>query len=193
MTQTHAIDFAPAARALAQVVAGVRDDQLDGPTPCPAYTVADLLHHVAGLTVAFAAAARKQPAGTAPSADGSRQPEGWRRRIADDLAELAAAWREPAAYEGTTMAGPIEMPAPVAALVALDEIVVHGWDVARATGQPYDADPAAVAACAAWVEGFLVPEGVADGPFGPPVAVADDAPALDRLVALTGRDPGWTP
>lgn len=194
MTQTtEMIDFGPAARALAQVVSGVRDDQLGAPTPCPAYAVADLLDHVAGLTVAFIAAARKQALDGAPSIDGARLPAGWRERITDDLAELAVAWREPAAYEGTTTAGPLEMPAPVVALVALDEIVVHGWDIARATGQPYGTDPAAVAAAAAWVAGFTVPDGVGDGPFGPAVAVADGAPELDRLIGLTGRDPGWRP
>ena len=193
MTQTQEIDFGSATRALAQVVAGVRDDQLGAPTPCPAYTVADLLDHIAGLTIGFTMAARKQATGSGPSADGSRLPDGWRRRITDDLAELAAAWREPAAYTGTTMAGPVEMPGHVVALVALDEIVVHGWDVARATGQPYPADPAAIAACQAWVEGFTVPDGARGGPFGPPVTVPAGAPALDQLVGLTGRDPGWMP
>jgi uncharacterized protein (TIGR03086 family) len=138
-------------------------------------------------------AARKQATGGGPAADGSRLPEGWRERITENLAELAAAWREPAAYDGMTLAGPIEMPGSVAALVALDEIVVHGWDIARATGQRYPADLDAVAACLAWVEGFTVPEGAGDGPFGPPVAVPAGAPALDRLIGLTGRDPAWTP
>ncbi|OJY43915.1 TIGR03086 family metal-binding protein [Pseudonocardia sp. 73-21] len=194
MTQTtETVEFGPAARALAQVVDGVRDDQLDAPTPCPAYTVADLLDHVAGLTVAFTAAARKQALGGDASGDGSRLPEGWRERITDDLAELAAAWAEPAAYEGMTMAGPIEVPGHVAALIALNEVLVHGWDLARATGQPYGTDPAAVTAVAGWVAGFAVPGEVSEGPFGPAVAVPDTAPVLDRLVGLAGRDPGWQP
>jgi uncharacterized protein (TIGR03086 family) len=92
------------------------------------------------------------------------------------------------------MAGPIEMPAGVAVLVALDELVVHAWDLARATGQDYVPDPAAVAACAAWVEEFEVPAEVTDGgPFGPPVPVPADAPAIDRLIGNTGRNPAWTP
>ncbi len=194
MTQTtEMIDFGPAARALARVVGGVQDEQLDAPTPCPAYAVADLLDHIAGLTVAFTAAARKQAPGGNASGDGSRLPAGWRARITDDLAELAGAWAEPAAYGGMTMAGPVEVPGQVAALIALDEVLVHGWDLARATGQRYETDPAAVAAAAAWVAGFAVPGEVTEGPFGPAVAVADGAPELDRLVGLTGRDPGWLP
>ena len=177
---------------------GVADDQLTGPTPCPAYSVADLLDHIGGLSVAFAAAARKEelPGGGAPSADGSRLADGWRDLIASRLDDLGAAWLDPAAYDGVTMAGPIEMPADQAALVALDEVTVHAWDLARATGQPYPADPAAIAACAAFVEAFEPPPGGAaddGGLFGPPVAVPEDAPALHRLVGATGRDPYWTP
>jgi uncharacterized protein (TIGR03086 family) len=143
----------------------------------------------------FTAAARKQPlAAHGPSVDGSRLQPGWRERIGVDLDELAQAWRDPASHEGVTMAGPVEMPAEVTALVALDELVVHAWDLARATGQSYVADPTAVAACATWVEGFEVPDGVTDGgPFGPPVPVPADAPAIDRLIGGTGRNPAWTP
>jgi uncharacterized protein (TIGR03086 family) len=191
-TTQQLVDFGPATATMAKVLAGIDDGDLAGATPCPAYSVADLVDHVAGLTLAFTAAARKQPrAGQAPAGNGSRLQPGWRERIGADLGGLAEAWRDPASHEGFTMAGPIEMPAPVAALVALDELVVHAWDLARATGQRYAPDSAAVAACSAWVEGFEVP---ADGgPFGPPVPVPADAPAIDRLIGRTGRHPAWTP
>ena len=192
------LDFRPTTSALTALVRGVRDDQLTAPTPCPAYSVADLLDHIGGLSLAFLAAARKEvlPGGGAPSADGSRLEDGWRDLIAGRLAELGEAWLDPAAYDGLTMAGPIELPADQAALVALNEVTVHAWDLARATGQPYPADSAAVAACRAFVEAFEPPPGGAaddGGLFGPPVAVADDAPDLDRLIGATGRDPSWTP
>ena len=75
--------------------------------------------------------------------------------------------------------------------MALDEVTVHAWDLAVATGQPYDADPAAVRACHGFVASFDAPT---DGSlFAPPVDVPDSAPALDRLLAATGRDPGWSP
>jgi uncharacterized protein (TIGR03086 family) len=203
MTNEHpTLPFGPPTATLARVVGGVRDDQLAGPTPCPDWSVADLVDHIAGLTVAFTAAARKTelPHGSgAPRVDGSRLGEGWRERIGADLAVLAEAWTDPAAYEGATMAGPVEMPGGAAGLVALDEVVVHAWDLARATGQPYDPDPAAVEAVTRFVASFEPPEGGAadgdsgDGLFGPPVTVAEDAHPLDRLVGLTGRDPGWRP
>ena len=192
------LDFGPATTTAAQVVAGIRDDQLGDPSPCPDYTVADLLDHMNGLSFAFTAAALKQPlADPDPSGDSSRLPDDWREAIPAALAGLAAAWRDtPGAFEGTTQAGPIEMPAPEAALVALNEVVVHGWDLAAATGQPYPADDASVVAARQFVESFEAPadESPDDpGLFGPPVAVPDDAPELDRLLGATGRRPDWTP
>ena len=192
------LDFGPTTHVLAELVRGVRDDQLGDPTPCPDYTVADLLDHIGGLALAFTLSARKEdiPGGGNPSADGSKLEEGWRDRIAAQLAELGEAWTDPAAYEGMTQAGPIELPAEIAALVAIDEVTVHAWDLAVATGQAYDADPAAVEAAHGFAASFEPPEGGAaddGGLFGPPVPVPDDAPALDRLLGATGRDPRWSP
>ncbi len=194
-TAPTSIDFRPTTTRLARVVAGIGDDALDGPTPCPAYTVADLAEHVVGLTTAFTHAATREPLDPSlmRDGDGDQLPVGWRERLATDLDALADAWDDPAAYDGTTMAGPVEMPAYEAGLVALDELVVHGWDLARSTGQDWSPDPAAVAACTAFVAGFDAPANDDGGLFGPPVAVGDDATDLERLVAMTGRDPRWTP
>jgi uncharacterized protein (TIGR03086 family) len=191
------LDLAPAAKRMAALVGGVSDNQLGGVTPCPAYTLGDLLDHVGGLSVAFTAAARKvEPPGGSqgPSGDASRLEEGWRDRIARDLDALAAAWAEPEAWIGTAVAGGVEMPAGVAALVALDELVVHGWDVARASGQPYDVDPVSLEAVHGFVAQFSGPgqEESRAGMFGPVVPVPDDAPLLDRVVGMAGRDPSWS-
>lgn len=190
------LDFTAATRATATVVAGISDEQLAGATPCPAYSVADLLDHVAGLCLAFTASATKERIeDAAPSADGSNLPSDWRSVIPARLTALSDAWHTtPGAYDGMTQAGPIDLPAPVAAQVALNEVVVHGWDLAVATGRPYDADPAAVAVCTEFVTSFEPPaDGPADdgGLFGPPVTPAPDASALDRLVAAAGRHPDW--
>jgi uncharacterized protein (TIGR03086 family) len=189
-----ALDFGPATTTLARLVNGVTDDQLSARTPCPDYTVADLVDHIRGLAFAFTASARKDdiPVGGG-SGDGSRLEDGWRERIAAQLAELAEAWRDPTAYEDITMAGPIEMPAGIAALVALDEVVVHGWDLARATGQHFEIDDAAAAACLGFAESFEAPANDEGAPFGPPVPVPAGADVLDRLIGATGRDPSWTP
>ena len=190
------LDLTPATTAVAQLVRGVRDDQLADRTPCLAYTVADLIDHLGGLSAAFRAAARKErlPGDGTPTVDGSRLEEGFRDRIAADLDALADAWRDPEAYRGMTRAGPVELPAEMAAQVALDEVVVHGWDLARATGQPYEPDDGLVLASLVFAQGFEVPGDVPDGgPFGPPVPVSEEAPVLDRLAGATGRDPAWTP
>ena len=192
------VDFRPTTTALAALVRGVGDEQLTGPTPCPAYSVADVVDHIGGLSLAFIAAAHKEkpPGDGAPDVDGSRLEDGWRDLVAGRLDDLGEAWQDPAAYDGVTMAGPVELPADQAALVALNEVTVHAWDLARATGQPYPADHAAVEACRAFVAAFQPPPGGAaddGGLFGPPLATPDDAPALDQLIGATGRDPAWTP
>lgn len=199
-------DLGPAAARTAALVAGISDEQLAGPTPCPRYSVGDLLDHVAGLSVAFAAAATKTPlAGAgegpdAPSGDASRLAPDWRQSIPAALTAMADAWRDPAAWEGMTQAGPVEMPGDVARLVALEEVVVHGWDLARATGQPYDVDRPTLDTLTRLLADFAPPDDpdhpvVNDGTmaFGPAVPVPEDAPLLDRVVGLAGRDPAWSP
>ena len=68
---------------------------------------------------------------------------------------------------------------------------MHGWDLARATGQPYAPDDSVVLAALGFASGFEPPTEAGAGPFGPPVPVPSSAPALDRLAGATGRDPGW--
>lgn len=191
-------DLTPAADRLAALVQGVADDQLGGVTPCPAYTLGDLLEHVGGLAMAFTAAARKEDlpgSAQGPSGDASRLEVGWRIRVSSDLHALAEAWRDPTAWTGMASAGGLELPGEIAGLVALDELVLHGWDVARASGQPFDVDPAALGAVHEFVAGFSAPgqEGSREGLFGPVVPVPDEAPLLDRVVGLAGRDPAWSP
>ena len=75
-------DLRPTARRLGALVEEVDDDQLDAPTPCPDYTVGDLLDHIGGLAVAFAEAAR-QGARDERHAAAARQPGAPAGRLAD--------------------------------------------------------------------------------------------------------------
>jgi uncharacterized protein (TIGR03086 family) len=186
------IDLGPATDVVSRLFPGLRDDQLGRPTPCAKFTVADLLDHLDGLSVAFVSAARKEldGAGQVPTVDGSRLSGGWRTRIPQRLDELAEAWRDPSAWEGTTKAGDVELSGNEAGMVALTEVVLHGWDLARATGQAYEPDERTLAACHENVAAFAA-AGPVEGLFGPAVPVADDAPLLDRVVALAGRAPRW--
>ncbi|MFF0746119.1 TIGR03086 family metal-binding protein [Streptomyces sp. NPDC004111] len=183
-------DLAPAARQVVRLLDGVDDAHLDAPTPCAAYTVRDLLAHLLGLSDAFRAAAGKRPV-PAVVRD-APLPAGWRRLLPGRLAALAEAWQGRDAWEGTTRAGGVTLPAGVAAQVALDELVLHGWDLARATGQPFRCDRSSLQV----VYALLAPE--ADNParapmFGPVVDVPYGSPFLDRVVGLGGRDPKWAP
>ncbi len=189
-------DLTPATQTLARVVAGLGDDQLGAPTPCRGVTVADLLDHVDGLSVAFTGAAAKDPdAGRQPpAADGSRLGADWRTRIPDRLGRLAAAWQDDAAWAGMTAAGGVDLPGEIAGAVAIDEVVVHGWDLAVATGRGYACDEELLKAAYGFAQGAVARDpGGSPGLFGPPVPVPDDAPLLDRLLGLTGRDPAWRP
>jgi uncharacterized protein (TIGR03086 family) len=189
------LDLRPATDVLTRLVQGVRDDQLDAATPCGDRRLADLLDHIDGLSLAFALAARKtEPEGGSrpPSADGARLGAEWRSRIGQRLAGMAEAWNSPEAWTGTTRVGGLDLPGDVAGIVGLDEVIVHGWDVAVATGQRAGWDDDLVAAATGYVQDIAArhPEGI-PGLFGPAVPVPPSASPLDRLIGLTGRDPGW--
>jgi uncharacterized protein (TIGR03086 family) len=191
------IDLTTAANHVSSVVANVTDEQLTAPTPCPDYTVGDLLDHIAGLSLAFRWAADKDgPPDAAPApGDASRLTPDWRASIPAALDALAGAWRSPDAWTGMTRAGGLDLPAEVAGLVALDELVLHGWDLAIATGQPFPIDEASVEGAAAFVAQFSGPgtEDQRTGLFGPELVPAEDASTLDRLLAMAGRDARWSP
>ncbi|CAL9616812.1 hypothetical protein SUDANB105_05746 [Streptomyces sp. enrichment culture] len=189
------LDLAPQAAIVARLAAGVPDDLLTAPTPCPGYRVRHLLGHITGLAVAFRDAGRKKLGPTTDTPPDSTLPDigaDWREELAAALAELPGAWDDPSAWTGMTRAGGVDLPGEVAGLVAVDELVVHGWDLARATGQDYAPDPAALRACHAFL-GEAAEDPLRDGIFGPVVPVPDEAPLLDRAIGLSGRDPGWTP
>ncbi len=192
------IDLDPAARDLARLARSTPDEALSAPTPCSAYTVADLLDHIGGLARAFTLAATKESLDLPDrraSGDGSRLEAGWRDRIADDVLALAMAWKDPAAWTGMTKAGPVELPGEVGGQVALEELVVHGWDLAVATGQPFTPTDESLEAAAAFLSTFSGPgteDQRGDG-FGPEIPTTDSAPLLTRVLAMSGRDVAWRP
>jgi uncharacterized protein (TIGR03086 family) len=188
------VDLGPAAETLAELVESVPAGALDRPTPSGDYSVGDLVDHIGTLAVAFADAATKtagEYAAAAPQGSAAHLGPDWRSSIPRDVRALAVAWRDPAAWAGMTAAGGFDLPGEVAGVVALDEVVLHGWDLARALGRPYPSDPASLDVVLGFVTQSAA-EGGGDGLFGPPVAVPDDAPLLDRIVGLAGRDPAWS-
>jgi uncharacterized protein (TIGR03086 family) len=190
---TDMIDLTPACTRTADVLMNVTDEQLNGPTPCEKLGLRDLVAHVGGLAPAFTAAARKEfgELTDTPPVEGVPLDADWRTTYPARLAELAGAWRDPVAWEGMSRAGGVDFPGEVGGIIALTEVVIHGWDVAAATGQDYDVDPTTLDAVLPHVTAIAA-EGPVEGLFGPAVAVAEGAPKLHRIIALSGRDPGWS-
>ena len=191
------LDLKPAADQMARLLEGVSDDALDSATPCPQYSVRDLIGHVGGFALAFRAAADKDLGDMTSQPPRVRETvleSGWRERIVGDLAALVAAWQMPAAWQGMTQAGGLDLPGEIAGRVVLDELVVHGWDVAAATGQPFHCDDAMLREVEATVRQFRGDnQGEVQGLFGPVVQLPPDSPPLDKLLGLTGRNPAWSP
>jgi len=175
------IDLWPACQRMIDVLAGITDDKLAGATPCAEYTVAGLPGHVDTLSIRLAALARGEDAG--PAGDSPRE------LIGQHVHALAAAWQEPSAWQGTTDLG-VTLTNEVWGQIALTEMVVHGWDLATATDQPFDLPEPTLRACWEYVSEFLpnLPAPVRAS-WGPAVPVPPDAPLPDRIVGMSGRKP----
>src|SRR5215469_12174870 len=155
------VDLGPGTQRLADLVARVTDDELGQPTPCPAYTVGDLIDHVGGLALAFTAAARKDFGPfveTAEPGQAARLERGWRAKIPADLEALAAAWSDADACTGMTRIAGMDAPAEMVGLTLADELVVHGWDLARATSQPYACEDELLDAALRFLGQFASPD-----------------------------------
>ena len=188
------LDFDPPVRQLRALLLGVADEDLTAPTPCPDWTVGDLLDHIMGLSWAFTHSARKSTdapglSGPPPPPSAANLPPHWRSRLPVLLEELATAWKDPAAWTGTATAGGVTMPATAMGMVAMNELVMHSWDLAQSTGQEFAADPRILEALIDFLS-----EGAAEGTpgmFGPVVQIEDEATLLEQALGLAGRDPSW--
>ena len=187
------IDMTTASARTAAVLGNVRDEQLGGPTPCTQLSVREVVAHVGQLAPAFGAAAAKDLGDLTdnpPGEGGYLLDERWRDDYPARLTAFAEAWQAAQAWQGMTRVGGVDLPGEVCGLVGLTEVVVHGWDLARATGQPYGIDTATAGAVLPHVAQFAAEEPV-EGLFGRAVPVGDDAGDFDRALALSGRDPAW--
>ncbi len=168
---------------LEAVVDGIGPDQLDDPTPCAQFTVSSVLEHMIAGATAFAPGFRgTEPAEPGGPATGSLQ-EQWREAMADLLDAVHA----PGAQD-RTIAAPIgEVPGSVFARFVAFDGLVHGWDLATATGQSYEPREPLVNE----VDGFVRQALTAGMRDGDTFAAETEAPAgattLERLVAFTGR------
>ncbi|MEY9874320.1 uncharacterized protein (TIGR03086 family) [Streptacidiphilus sp. MAP12-33] len=152
-------------------------------TPCAEFNVHQLCEHLLGTMVAGAYAAAKKP--MPPDAPVTLTDAPW-RAYPPVVDRLVAAWSKPEAWEGDApFAGRVH-PAHFVGTITIMELTVHGWDLARATGQIFKAEDDVVATAAAVAA--RIGEGArGGGAFGPELPAAPDASALERLLAFTGR------
>jgi uncharacterized protein (TIGR03086 family) len=174
------------------IVAGVREEDLQRPTPCTDWTVATLLDHLIADIDTFNRVASGEPLDLVASIDptaSENSGRGWpdpSERFAALVEESREIWASPGALEKTYKTSRSEMPGSALATISLIDTAVHGWDLAKATGQeaemPADVAEAALAFTAKAMKGRRVG-------FGDPVPVPDDASVTDRLVGWLGRHP----
>jgi uncharacterized protein (TIGR03086 family) len=164
---------------LVTVVGGIRADQLDDPTPCAKFTVRGVLEHMIGGATMFSAAFR----GAEPT-----QPEmsNVLASFAPTLTGLAEAMHSTGALERAVRAPFGEVPGAMFARFVVLDGLVHGWDLATATGQPYQPPDALVAEVEAFARQALEP--LRDGDtFANAVEPPPSATPIERLAAFTGR------
>lgn len=183
-------------RAVLEIAGNVKPDQLGLATPCQGWDVRAVVNHLMFWS-AFRSelAARKE---SAPDDDPVTEQtdftaEGdWVETLEAQLGRATAAWAEPGALDGDTGLAGGSMPAPVIAMMMVGELVLHGWDLAVATGQRLDIDDATATAVLESTAA-MAEQGRSYGVFGEEVPVPDTAPPLDRVLGLSGRDPSWRP
>jgi uncharacterized protein (TIGR03086 family) len=179
---------------LATVTGAIAPGQLRDPTPCTELDVGQLREHVLGWLDTFAAGFA-DPDGQAPRAglDGYQVPADAPGAVRAASDTLTGALRAGAAGRPLRL-GDSAMPGELALGMILWEYQMHGWDLARATGQPWSPPAAAAQESLAFAPGMLTGDYQGEGKaFGPPVAVPESAAAFDRLLGLSGRDPAWRP
>lgn len=171
--------------ATREVLAGVKTDQLDDPTPCSSWKARDLINHIVGGHRFFGAALRgEQPDGEVDDASGD-----FVAAFDDVAAQTVAGFSVDGALDKSYTLPFGEMPGSAFMGLATTDTFVHAWDLAKATGQATDLDPPLAAALleqaeASIPDAFRGPEGA---PFGPQQDAPSGATDADRLAAFLGR------
>jgi uncharacterized protein (TIGR03086 family) len=172
------------------IVAAVESGQLALPTPCPEYDVRALLGHmVGGLNRIAVVGEGGDGMAVDPRAD-DVPDDGWLAAYAVARARVTAAWADDARLDALVEVPWGKVPGRIALSGYVQEILTHGWDLARATGQPTELDPALASWVLAVAQRILPPEPRGgEIPFGPVLPVPPDAGPYARLAAWLGRQP----
>lgn len=182
--------FTRAATATSQVVAGIDKGQLDDPTPCTDWNVRDVLNHMINGLYAVGAGSRGEKVDfNHPQQDFAAGD--YVHEFGSAAQEAIAAFSEDGAMEKSFTMSWGDTPGAALIGVSTSDLVIHGWDLAQGTGQPYEIDPEVAEASYGMVTSMMQPKGKMPrgDAFGDPIEVADDAPIEDRLMAYVGRKP----
>ena len=171
---------------LGQVASGITADDLDAPTPCANFTVRGVLGHMIGGAIQFAAAFRGEAPPEVPV--GIADGPGVVARAANALGGLMHAIRSPGALDRTVAAPFGEMPGEAFARFVVLDGLVHGWDLATATHQPYEPSATLVAEVDGFARAAIAPEMRDGDTFAEAREPRADATPIERLVAFTGRE-----
>lgn len=173
------------ATAFTAIVDGVRD--WDGPTPVSEWRASDIVEHLTGWIPGFLDTFAGVKLDAAPAGADLRT------RWATQCASLQALLESDEATRviTTDFAGTLPIQELVDRFYTTD-VFMHSWDLAKASGQQPNLDADLVAEMLPRMTA-MSPMLVESGQFGTPQPVAADASDLDKLIALIGRDPNWTP
>ncbi len=167
--------------ALQHVLHPISRDELSKSTPCSEYDVMQLTDHLMNSITLLGGAAGAE----LPERDSDDSVE---RQIVGAARPALDAWHR-RGLDDTVTIGTNEIPATFAVSILSVEFLVHGWDYATATTHSIDVAESLADYVLGLAHKVITPQGRATVGFDDPVAVPDDAPALDRLIAFTGRDP----
>jgi uncharacterized protein (TIGR03086 family) len=170
-------------RDVGHLIAKIRHDQWTAPTPCTDWDVHDLVNHLVGMNLVFAALLNDQ---TPPERGADRLRDDPVGAYHDSSAALQNAFEQPGVLEQTYQ-GPLGTATGAERLqIRIYDLLAHGWDLAQATGQPANLPEDLAEQALIFVREQLASQPRASR-FAPAQTIADDASAIDRLVAFLGR------
>jgi uncharacterized protein (TIGR03086 family) len=180
-------------RAIAQtgsIVAAVKPAQLGLPTPCPEYDVRALLSHIVGGLNRVAIMGEGGEALARPARVDGVPGDGWPAAYRAAAARAEAAWADDAKLDALVEVPWGKVPGRFALAGYIQEVLAHGWDLAKATAQPTEGDPELALWALANAKRILPPEPRGgDIPFGPIVEAPPEAAPYAELAAWLGRQP----
>ena len=176
-----------------RLIASVPVDGFGEPTPCGEFAVRSLVGHMTFAAGRLAKAGRRETIVDEPTVVTGVADAGWPEAFGAAMGSAISAWSADDALDGEIVVPFGTFPAPMVALIYVEEQVTHAWDLAVAIGQRDSLDPALAEVILPVVQQYVPADGRGEAMgFGPVVEVPGSAPVYDRLAAYLGRSPVTT-